>query len=86
MAFRCCFPEPVSRWPVPLERQSPSAPVNEEATGHHLHGFLYNIPWEVDEYGHSGQEAYVTVSVRVDERHPVFRNFRSVSIFSFGTA
>ncbi|WP_098748319.1 aldose 1-epimerase [Paenibacillus sp. EZ-K15] len=50
-------------------------PVNEEATGHHLHGFLYNIPWEVDEYGHSEQEAYVTVSVRVDERHPVFRSF-----------
>lgn len=50
-------------------------PVNEEATGHHLHGFLYNIPWEVDEYGHSGQEAYVTVSVHVDEQHPVFQSF-----------
>ncbi|GAB6926571.1 aldose 1-epimerase [Paenibacillus sp. JCM 10914] len=50
-------------------------PVNEEATGHHLHGFLYNIPWEVDEYGHSKQEAYVTVSVRVDEQHPVYQHF-----------
>ncbi|MPY16702.1 aldose 1-epimerase [Paenibacillus glucanolyticus] len=50
-------------------------PVNEEATGHHLHGFLYNIPWELDDYGHSKQEAYVTVSVHVDERHPVYEAF-----------
>lgn len=59
------------RWNGKIHR----LPVNEEATGHHLHGFLYNIPWEVDEYGHSKQEAYVTVSVRVDEQHPVYHHF-----------
>ncbi|MEC0125060.1 aldose 1-epimerase [Paenibacillus pabuli] len=50
-------------------------PVNEEATGNHLHGFLYNIPWVVDEYGHSGEESHVSVSITIDEDHPVYRHF-----------
>ncbi|MGM1045868.1 MAG: aldose 1-epimerase [Bacillota bacterium] len=50
-------------------------PINEEATGHHLHGFVYNIPWKVNEFGHSKEEAFVTVSIEVDENHPVFQSF-----------
>jgi aldose 1-epimerase len=50
-------------------------PVNEQATGNHLHGFLYNIPWEVDEFGHSKLESFVTVSIIVDENHPAYEYF-----------
>lgn len=50
-------------------------PVNEEATGNHLHGFLYNIPWKVEEYGHTGKESYVSVSITIDENHPVYSFF-----------
>ncbi|GGG25762.1 aldose 1-epimerase [Paenibacillus abyssi] len=50
-------------------------PVNEEATGNHLHGFLHNIPWQVEEYGQSMLESYVTVSVTIDKDHPVYEHF-----------
>ncbi|WP_413378556.1 aldose 1-epimerase [Paenibacillus taichungensis] len=50
-------------------------PVNEEATGNHLHGFLYNTSWVVDEYGHTEKESHVTVSITVDETHPVYVSF-----------
>ncbi|MFM9278734.1 aldose 1-epimerase [Paenibacillus jiagnxiensis] len=50
-------------------------PVNEEATGNHLHGFLYNIPWTVDEYGQTEQESFVSVSITIDENHPVYAVF-----------
>ncbi|MGF9696065.1 aldose 1-epimerase [Paenibacillus sp. MABNR03] len=50
-------------------------PVNEEATGNHLHGFLYNTPWKVEEYAHTGKESHVTVSITVDETHPVYSFF-----------
>jgi aldose 1-epimerase len=47
-------------------------PVNEDATGNHLHGFLANIPWEVEQFGHNDQESFVTVSVTVDEGHSAY--------------
>ncbi|GIP54536.1 aldose 1-epimerase [Paenibacillus vini] len=50
-------------------------PVNESATGNHLHGFLYNIPWQVEEFGHTERESFVSVSVTVDERHESYRYF-----------
>lgn len=50
-------------------------PVNEEATGNHLHGFLYDTAWVVDEFGFSEQESYVSVSVKVDSSHPVHALF-----------
>ncbi|GGH10807.1 aldose 1-epimerase [Paenibacillus segetis] len=50
-------------------------PVNESATGNHLHGFLYNTPWEIDEYGQTNMESYVSVSVKVDEHHDAFQYF-----------
>lgn len=50
-------------------------PVNESATGNHLHGFLYNIPWQVEEFGHTERESFVSVSVTVDEHHESYRYF-----------
>ncbi|KKC47634.1 MULTISPECIES: aldose 1-epimerase [Paenibacillus] len=48
-------------------------PINEPATDNHLHGFLYQTPWEVESFGHKGDESFVTVSVKVDEDHPAYR-------------
>ncbi|MBU5671647.1 aldose 1-epimerase [Paenibacillus brevis] len=50
-------------------------PVNESATGNHLHGFLYNIPWQVEDYGTTGTESYVSVIMSVDERHESYQYF-----------
>lgn len=53
--------------------QTYSLPVNEARTGNHLHGFLYNIPWEVEEYGNKGAEAsYVRLKLTVDHMYPYF--------------
>nr|WP_167279401.1 aldose 1-epimerase [Paenibacillus lupini] len=49
--------------------------VNEPATGNHLHGFLYQTPWQVDDYGSTKTESYVVVSVQVDEQHPSYESF-----------
>ncbi|MNJ44981.1 aldose 1-epimerase [Paenibacillus fonticola] len=48
-------------------------PVNEEATGNHLHGFLHTIPWQVEDFGQTELESYVNVKVSVDEHHEVYR-------------
>ncbi|WP_138496332.1 aldose 1-epimerase [Paenibacillus pinistramenti] len=50
-------------------------PVNEEATGNHLHGFLHTVPWEVEEFGTTSQESYVTVKIKVDESSSVYSYF-----------
>jgi aldose 1-epimerase len=47
-------------------------PVNEEKTGNHLHGFVHNIPWQVDEFGSTDMESFVTVSLTVDKGHSVY--------------
>ncbi|RAP77656.1 aldose 1-epimerase [Paenibacillus montanisoli] len=47
-------------------------PVNEPATGNHLHGFVHSETWTVDEFGTTGSESYVTVSLRVDEQSAVY--------------
>lgn len=48
-------------------------PVNEAATGNHLHGFLHTAAWEIEDFGHTSFESYVTVKVTVDENHAVYR-------------
>lgn len=48
-------------------------PVNEEATGNHLHGFLHTAAWEVEDYGHTKLESFVTVKAAVDEGHAAYR-------------
>lgn len=50
-------------------------PVNEEETGHHLHGFFYDIPWDVVEFGNTDTESFVAIANRVDETHPVYQYF-----------
>ncbi|MFD1178059.1 aldose 1-epimerase [Paenibacillus puldeungensis] len=48
-------------------------PVNEHSTGNHLHGFLHTTPWQVEDFGQTAYESYVTVKVTVDEQHEVYR-------------
>lgn len=47
-------------------------PINEEKNNNHIHGFVHTIPWELEDYGATGKDSFVTVSVRVDENHPVY--------------
>ncbi len=50
-------------------------PVNEQATGNHLHGFFFNRPWTKVEYGADERESYVELSERVDVDHEVYQYF-----------
>ncbi|KWX88421.1 aldose epimerase, partial [Paenibacillus riograndensis] len=56
----------------PWNGQTYRFPVNEEATGNHLHGFLHTAAWEVVEFGSSVTESFVTVAIKVDENHPSY--------------
>ncbi|UUZ85412.1 aldose 1-epimerase [Paenibacillus sp. P26] len=47
-------------------------PVNEPSTGNHLHGFLHNIPWEVENFSADASESTVTLRQSVREGHPVY--------------
>lgn len=47
-------------------------PVNEPSTGNHLHGFLHNIPWSVEQYGADDRSSYVTLVQQVKSGHPVY--------------
>ncbi|GGA40336.1 aldose 1-epimerase [Paenibacillus physcomitrellae] len=59
----------------PWNGQTLQFPVNEEATGNHLHGFLHTVPWEIEEFGTTEHESYVTVKIRVDEKSSVYSHF-----------
>lgn len=48
-------------------------PVNEETTGNHLHGFLHTSVWEVEDYGHTKSDSYVTVKIKIDEQHEMYQ-------------
>lgn len=48
-------------------------PVNEKATGNHLHGFVHTTPWTVQDFGNNAEESFVTVTLRVDEQHAMYR-------------
>lgn len=52
-----------------------SFPINEEKTGNHIHGFFYNRPWEVLEYGCNEHESSIVLGQRVDEAHEVYAYF-----------
>lgn len=47
-------------------------PINEPKTNNHLHGFLHNVPWNLEEYGSSEAESYVILTQQVDEEHPMY--------------
>ncbi|MDF2963250.1 MAG: aldose epimerase [Paenibacillus sp.] len=48
-------------------------PVNEAATGNHLHGFVHNIPWTVEHHGADETESRVTLTLTVREGHSVYQ-------------
>ena len=48
-------------------------PINEEATGNHLHGFMHYIPWQVVSFGTNEQESYVVVEQIVREGHEFYK-------------
>jgi len=48
-------------------------PVNEPATGNHLHGFLMDIPWSVEHLSADELESRVVLAVKIDEGHPVYQ-------------
>ncbi|MFE5322980.1 aldose 1-epimerase [Paenibacillus sp. NPDC056579] len=48
-------------------------PVNEPSTGNHLHGFLHNIPWTVEQYAADEYASRITLVQQVREGHPVYR-------------
>lgn len=50
-------------------------PVNEKETNNHLHGFLYDLPWSVSDYGSSGEECFVVLKQVVDEESKVYQYF-----------
>lgn len=50
-------------------------PVNEPETNNHLHGFVYDQPWEAAEYGTDENRSFVTVIHRFNEAHPNYRYF-----------
>jgi aldose 1-epimerase len=57
-------------------------PVNEVKTGNHLHGFFYNIPWAVSDFGTDDSESYVTIEQHVDENHSAYQYFPHTFHFS----
>lgn len=46
-------------------------PVNEPKTGNHLHGFFHKTEWKVDDYGAGKTESFVSLSITVNESHPI---------------
>ncbi|QYR23258.1 aldose 1-epimerase [Paenibacillus sp. sptzw28] len=48
-------------------------PVNEPATGNHLHGFVHSETWDVEDFGQTVNESFVTVALKVDEQHAVYK-------------
>ena len=50
-------------------------PVNEPRTGNHLHGFLYQRPWEVRRHGTENGAGFVNIACKIDERDEVYAHF-----------
>lgn len=48
-------------------------PVNEAKTGNHLHGYLHTSVWELEDYGQTVTDSYVTVKIVVDENHETYK-------------
>lgn len=50
-------------------------PVNEPRTGNHLHGFLYNRPWQVVHMGHNAAEVFVELVHVIDAEDDIYAYF-----------
>ncbi len=59
----------------PWEGKTYQFPVNEAKTGNHLHGFVHNIPWEVEFFSADEQESRVGLKLAVIEGHPVYEYY-----------
>lgn len=57
-------------------------PINEPKTHNHLHGFLYNVPWEVIRSDSGRESCSVKISYKLNEQSPVFRYFPHQSVIS----
>lgn len=58
---------------LPWRGKTYQLPINSVAHNNHIHGFVHTVPWEVEDYGVNGQEAYVSVQVRIDESHSMYQ-------------
>lgn len=47
-------------------------PINEARTGNHIHGFFLDAVWNVDSYGATEHESYVSLSISIEEGHPIY--------------
>jgi aldose 1-epimerase len=50
-------------------------PVNEPATGNHLHGFAADSEWTVAGFGSDEGKSWVKVTLKFDETHPAYAYF-----------
>ncbi|WP_244864995.1 aldose 1-epimerase [Xylanibacillus composti] len=55
------------------EGQEYTLPINEEDTNNHIHGFIHYIPWQVESFAADERTSHVTLALRVDEKHEVYR-------------
>ena len=53
----------------PWEGKVYELPVNESATGNHLHGYMHTLPWDVVHYSSDAYESKVIISQKVSEGH-----------------
>lgn len=50
-------------------------PMNEKKYANHLHGLLYNRPWNVSDKGAYDSEVYIVIEQNVDEEHEVYKYY-----------
>lgn len=48
-------------------------PITEPEKNTHLHGFLYDAAWLVENYGVTSEGAFITMVQKVDRAHPMYR-------------
>ncbi|MFC6334577.1 aldose 1-epimerase [Paenibacillus septentrionalis] len=48
-------------------------PVNEAATGNHLHGFFHTASWQVEEYNVTSSESYAVLSITINQEHDIYQ-------------
>ncbi len=59
----------------PWNDQTYQFPVNEPQTGNHLHGFLYDQPWDVEHFDSHAFESSVSLVFRATQAHSIYTYF-----------
>lgn len=57
---------------IPFAGTHYQLPINEPSKQNHLHGFLYDIPWQVEDFGKNQVESYVVLAQTIDDTHSRF--------------